>query len=133
MKSMRLQPLRFRFLDGVWLKVRRAFGPQRVLLLVAYGVRTDGRRQLLAFVRAKSESQAGWEGLLNDLYRRGLRGQRLQLVITDGCPGLAAAIPSVYPSEEDLRNHRPHISRGNGESKDRYDLGFVLPNGNLAK
>jgi len=44
----------------VWLKVRRAFGPQRVLLLVAYGVRTDGRRQLLAFVRAKSESQAGW-------------------------------------------------------------------------
>src|SRR6202163_4783612 len=84
-------------LDGVWLKVRRAFGPQRVLLLVAYGVRTDGRRQLLAFVRAKSESQAGWEGLLNDLYRRGLRGQRLQLVITDGCAGLAAAIPAVYP------------------------------------
>jgi len=84
-------------LDGVWLKVRRAFGPQRVLLLVAYGIRMDGTRQLLAFVRAKSESQAGWEGLLNDLYRRGLRGQRLQLVITDGCPGLAAAIPAVYP------------------------------------
>jgi putative transposase len=84
-------------LDGVWLKVRRAFGPQKVLLLVAYGVRIDGRRQLLAFVRAKSESQAGWEGLLNDLYRRGLRGQRLRLVITDGCPGLAAAIPAVYP------------------------------------
>src|SRR6202049_2545299 len=84
-------------LDGVWLKVRRAFGPQKVLLLVAYGVRTDGRRELLAFVRAKSESQAGWEGLLNDLYRRGLRGQRLQLVITDGCPGLAGAIPAVYP------------------------------------
>jgi putative transposase len=51
-------------LDGVWLKVRRAFGPQRVLLLVAYGIRGDGTRQLLAFTRAKSESQAGWEGLL---------------------------------------------------------------------
>jgi transposase-like protein len=49
-------------LDGVWLKVRRAFGPQRVLLLVAYGIRRDGRRELLAFTRAKSESQAGWEG-----------------------------------------------------------------------
>lgn len=84
-------------LDGVWLKVRRTCGPQKVLLLVAYGVRTDGRRQLLAFVRAKSESQAAWEGFLNDLYRRGLRGQQLQLVITDGCPGLAAAIPAVYP------------------------------------
>jgi putative transposase len=88
---------RYLLLDGVWLKVRRAFGPQKVLLLVAYGVRADGRRQLLAFVRAKSESQAGWEGLLQDLYRRGLRGQQLQLVITDGCAGLAAAIPTVYP------------------------------------
>lgn len=85
------------FFDGVWLKVRRACGPQRVLLLVAYGVRRDGRRELLAFTRAKGESQAGWEGLLNDLFRRGLRGKNLQLVVTDGCAGLARAIETVYP------------------------------------
>ena len=85
------------FLDGVWLKVRRSFGPQRVLLLVAYGVRRDGTRELLAFTRAKGESQAGWEGLLNDLFRRGLRGKNLQLVVTDGCPGLARALETVYP------------------------------------
>ena len=85
------------FLDGVWLKVRRSFGPQRVLLLVAYGVRRDGTRELLAFTRAKGESQAGWEGLLNDLFQRGLRGQHLQLVITDGCAGLARALETVYP------------------------------------
>ena len=84
-------------LDGVWLKVRRAFGPQRVLLLVAYGIRGNGQRELLAFTRAKSESQAGWEGLLNDLFQRGIRGGNLQLVITDGCPGLARALETVYP------------------------------------
>lgn len=84
-------------LDGVWLKLRRAFGPQRVLLLVAYGVRRNGQRELLAFTRAKSESQAGWEGLLNDLFQRGLRGKTLQLVITDGCAGLARALETVYP------------------------------------
>lgn len=84
-------------LDGVWLKVRRAFGPQRVLLLVAYGIRRDGQRELLAFTRAKGESQSGWEGLLNDLFQRGLVGQHLQLVITDGCPGLARALETVYP------------------------------------
>lgn len=84
-------------LDGVWLKVRRAFGPQRVLLLVAYGIRRNGQRELLAFTRAKGESQSGWEGLLNDLFQRGLRGQHLQLVITDGCPGLARALETVYP------------------------------------
>jgi len=84
-------------LDGVWLKVRRAFGPQRVLLLVAYGVRRNGTRELLAFTRAKSESQAGWEGLLNDLWRRGLQGKHLQLAISDGCAGLARALETVYP------------------------------------
>jgi putative transposase len=84
-------------LDGVWLKVRRSFGPQKVLLLVAYGIRSDGTRELLAYTRAKSESQAGWEGLLNDLFGRGLRGRNLQLVISDGCPGLARALETVYP------------------------------------
>jgi putative transposase len=84
-------------LDGVWLKVRRAFGPQRVLLLVAYGIRRDGQRELLAFTRAKGESQSGWEGLLNDLFQRGLVGRHLQLVITDGCAGLAGALETVYP------------------------------------
>ena len=85
------------FLDGVWLKVRRASGPQRVLLLVAYGVRRNGTRELLAFTRAKGESQGAWEGLLNDLFGRGLCGKNLQLVITDGCAGLAGALETVYP------------------------------------
>jgi putative transposase len=66
-------------------------------MLVAYGVRRDGTRHLLAFRRSQGESQADWEGLLQDLYRRGLQGQNLQLIVTDGCPGLAAAIPIVYP------------------------------------
>jgi putative transposase len=55
------------FLDGVSLRVRRPSGRNRVQLLVAYGVRTDGRRQLLAFTRSQGESQAAWEGLLTDL------------------------------------------------------------------
>jgi putative transposase len=85
------------FLDGVWLKVRRAAGTKKVLLLVAYGVRWDGSRQLLAFMRAKGESQNAWEGLLNDLQNRGLTGVNLKLIVTDGCAGLAAAIETVYP------------------------------------
>ena len=52
------------FLDGVSLRVRRPAGRQRVQMLVAYGVRADGRRELLGFVRSRGESQAAWEGLL---------------------------------------------------------------------
>ncbi|MBV9483924.1 MAG: IS256 family transposase [Acidobacteria bacterium] len=86
------------FLDGVSLRVRRPSGRKRVQMLVAYGVKKDGRRQLLAFMRSHGgESQADWEALLNDLYRRGLEGKSLQLIVTDGCPGLAAAIQTVYP------------------------------------
>ncbi len=85
------------FLDGVSLRVRRPTGRQAVQMLVAYGVRLDGSRQLLAFLRSQGESQAAWEGLLNDLYARGLTGKHLLLIVTDGCPGLAAAIQTVYP------------------------------------
>ena len=89
------------FLDGVSLRVRRPAGRKRVQMLVAYGVRRDGSRQLLAFLRSQGESQSAWEGLLEDLFRRGLQGHNLQLIVTDGCPGLAAAIQTVYP-------HVPH-------------------------
>lgn len=85
------------FLDGVSLRVRRPAGRKRVQMLVAYGVRGDGSRQLLGFVRSGGESQAAWEGLLNDLYRRGLKGKNLGLIVTDGCSGLAAALAVVYP------------------------------------
>src|SRR5437660_1598270 len=85
------------FLDGVSLRVRRPVGRKRVQMLVAYGVRRDGSRQLLAFLRSQGESQADWEALLQDLYRRGREGKQLGLIVTDGCPGLAAAIQIVYP------------------------------------
>jgi putative transposase len=85
------------FLDGVSLRVRRPSGRQRVQMLVAYGVRQDGARHLLGFLRSKGESPQAWEGLLQDLYRRGLKGDHLQLILTDGCAGLAAAIETVYP------------------------------------
>jgi putative transposase len=52
---------------------------------------------LLAFLRSQGESQADWEALLGDLYRRGLEGRQLGVILSDGCAGLAAAIGTVYP------------------------------------
>ena len=89
--------------DGVWMKVRRAWGPQRVLLLVAYGIRPNGERRLLAFMRAKGESRAAWEGFLFSLQQRGLIGRPLLLAITDGCAGLATALQVVYAGAEHQR------------------------------
>jgi mutator family transposase len=40
------------FLDGVSLRVRRPSGRKRVQMLVAYGIKADGQRHLLAFLRS---------------------------------------------------------------------------------
>ena len=100
-KKFHEQPLKdewaYLFLDGVSLRMRRPAGRKRVQMLVAYGVRRDGSRQLLSFLRSQGESQAAWEGLLQDLYRRGLEGKNLLLIVTDGCAGLLAALETVYP------------------------------------
>jgi len=63
------------FLDGVSLRVRRPTGRKQVQMLVAYGIRQDGSRHLLAFLRGQGEGAADWEALLGDLYRRGLEGR----------------------------------------------------------
>ena len=84
-------------LDGVHQSVKTALGATKRVVLVAYGITVFGHRELLGFRQAASESQAAWEAFLNDLFRRGLEGANLKLVVTDGCKGLHAALAVVYP------------------------------------
>ena len=83
------------FLDGVSLRMRRPRGRRRVQMHVAYGVRGDGSRRLLASLRSPGESQTAWEGLPQDLHRRGLESKNLLLIVRGGCPGWGAAIETV--------------------------------------
>jgi putative transposase len=83
-------------LDGVVLKHRTGVGALRRPVLVALGITADGKRELIDFRQAFSESQAEWEGFLNDLYQRGLQGEHLKLIVTDGGKGLKAALPLVF-------------------------------------
>ncbi len=50
------------FLDGVSLRVRRPSGRKRVQMLVAYGVKRDGTRRLLAFPGRLALALAAQEG-----------------------------------------------------------------------
>ena len=61
------------------------------------GVTLAGRREIIDFRLADSESEATWTKFLDDLYHRGLLGHPLRLIITDGNPGLLAALEVVYP------------------------------------
>ena len=85
------------FLDGVRQRVVSCGKAVKKLVLVAYGIRYDGHREVIDFRVAKGESEAEWFALLNSLYLRGLKGERLCLIITDGGKGLLAALDMVYP------------------------------------
>jgi putative transposase len=85
------------FLDGIVLKTRSGFGAKKKTVLAAYGIRLDGKRELIDFMVTKHESEKNWEGFLNNLSRRGLTGDALGLVATDGNRGLENAVGIVYP------------------------------------
>ncbi len=85
-------------LDALTLRVKTPDGTRRRLMLVAYGLTHDGRRQLIDYRLAKTESQGAWEGVLINLAARGLTGARLALITTDGHRGLQAALQLVYPT-----------------------------------
>ncbi|MCK4912562.1 MAG: IS256 family transposase [Candidatus Omnitrophica bacterium] len=84
------------YLDAIWVHVKELNIKSRPVL-VALGVKSDGSKHILSFKLAKSESEAEWIGLINDLYRRGLKGFNLSLIISDNCLGLKSAIDYVYP------------------------------------
>lgn len=83
--------------DGITLKVKGATGMKKRLVLCAYGITAEGNREMISFRQACAESEAQWEAFLQDLYRRGVQGKLLKLVVTDGCPGLHRALDTVYP------------------------------------
>jgi transposase-like protein len=67
-------------------------------VLVAFGLRCDGKKEVIDFRLAQSESAAEWERFLADLIRRGLVGNRLEMVCVDGGSGLRAALPTAFPA-----------------------------------
>jgi transposase-like protein len=92
-------------LDAIHLKARgtpRLFqtGLRRTrkrAVLVAYGVRADGIKQIIDFRLANGETRVAWEKFLTHLYRRGLRGTQLRLITTDGGGGVIAGVEEAYP------------------------------------
>ncbi|MBF0385096.1 MAG: IS256 family transposase [Candidatus Omnitrophica bacterium] len=113
-----LDEYQFLFLDGIYFSVKGALKAKKILILVAYGITMFGKKELIDFRFATAESSSACEGFLNDLYRRGLEGKNLKLVITDGSKGFASGIDLVFPHVlhqrcwvHKLRNANKHIRK----------------------
>ena len=82
--------------DGVVLSRKSGAGAIRRPVLVVLGIRPDGKKEIIDFRLAPGENASAWEAFFNDLYRRGLKGEGVELIVTDGGAGLLAALPLVY-------------------------------------
>ncbi|MGN9847020.1 IS256 family transposase [Nonomuraea sp. H19] len=79
--------------DGIHVNVR--LEEQRLCLLVMIGVRTDGRKELIALADGYRESTESWADLLRDCARRGMRAP--VLAVGDGALGFWGALGEVFP------------------------------------
>lgn len=82
------------WLDATYLKVRQGGRVVSVAAIIATGVNTDGRREVLGLGLGASEAREFWIEFLRGLVRRGLQG--VQLAISDAHEGLKAAIRQVF-------------------------------------
>jgi len=87
---------RYLILDGVSVRIRLVGKVQRRMVLCAYGVTTEGQRELIDFQIVKAEAEDTWYGFLWNLWSRGLRGEFLELIVTDGQAGLIRALGRLW-------------------------------------
>jgi transposase-like protein len=103
------------WIDATYVKVRQAGRIVSVAVIVAVGVNSDGRREVLGMDIGPSEAEPFWTDFLRKLTRRGLRA--VKLVISDGHEGIKAAVAKVLHATWQrcrvhfMRNALAHASR----------------------
>jgi putative transposase len=84
--------------DGVYFNVKNPVWGKRRCVLVVYGIKSNGIRELIDFELAShGESELAWQNFLWRLYYRGLEGKHLRLIGRDGNKGFKNALATVFP------------------------------------
>jgi transposase-like protein len=87
------------WVDGIHLKVR--LEQEKLCLLVMIGVRSDGRKELVALADGYRESTESWADLLRSCRRRGMTAP--VLAVGDGALGFWKAVREVFPTTREQR------------------------------
>src|SRR5512145_849429 len=81
------------WIDATYVQVREQGRIVSTAVIIATGVNTDGRREVLGMTTGPSEAEPFWTDFLRSLTDRGLRG--VKLVVADDHKGLRAAAGKV--------------------------------------
>ena len=82
------------YVDARYEHVREDERVQSMAVVIAYGIRSDGVREVLGLDVTASEELEHWRSFLQSLVARGVRG--VKLVVSDAHPGLKQAIAEVF-------------------------------------
>lgn len=92
LEAWRTRPLgvvRFLVLDARYEKVRHGGSVIDCAVLIATGVRPDGKRTILGVSVSLSEAEVHWRAFMESLQKRGLHG--VEMIVSDDHAGLHAA------------------------------------------
>lgn len=101
------------WIDATYLKEREGGRIVSTAVIVAVGVNTLGKREVLGIASGPSEAEPFWKGFLRSLADRGLRG--VKLVISDDHKGLRSAAGKVFHATQQrcrvhwMRNALAHV------------------------
>ena len=85
----------FIYLDATYLKTRSEHRVCASALMIAYGLDSDGKKEILGFNVYERESVQTWTDFVKSLVDRGLKGVRM--VVSDAHSGIIAAVCSQLP------------------------------------
>lgn len=83
-------------LDGIVIKRKTGAGSLTRPVLVALGIRHDGKKEVIDFRLARAESGPEWNRFLTDLVQRGMSAP--EVICADGGEGLISILPEVFPN-----------------------------------
>ena len=101
------------WIDATYLKEREGGRIVSTAVIVAVGVNTLGKREVLGVASGPSEAEPFWKSFLRSLGDRGLRG--VKLVISDDHKGLRSAAGKVFNATQQrcrvhwMRNALAHV------------------------
>jgi putative transposase len=82
-RTRSLGEVEYLYLDARYEKVRQAGSVRDAAILMASGVKRDGKRSIFGISVSLSEAETHWRAFLEGLVKRGLCG--VQLIVSDTC------------------------------------------------
>ena len=107
------------YLDARYEKVRQGGRVRDAAILMASGVKRDGKRSILGISVSMSEAELHWRAFLEGLVKRGL--SCVQLIISDNHAGMKAARKAIFTGIP-WQRCQFHLQQNAGQYVPRVDM-----------